>query len=65
VALATKAPPRPTHQGVTVWFTGLPSAGKTTVANLVGGWLAEGGHPVEVLDGDVVRSHLSRGLGFS
>jgi adenylylsulfate kinase len=50
---------------VTVWFTGLPSAGKTTIANLVGGWLAEGGRPVEVLDGDVVRRHLSRGLGFS
>jgi adenylylsulfate kinase len=65
VTFATRAPLRPTQQGVTVWFTGLPSAGKTTIANLVGGWLAEGGHPVEVLDGDVVRSHLSRGLGFS
>jgi adenylylsulfate kinase len=65
VTFATRAPSRPTQQGVTVWFTGLPSAGKTTIANLVGGWLAEGGHPVEVLDGDVVRSHLSRGLGFS
>jgi adenylylsulfate kinase len=65
VTFATRAPLRPTQQGVTVWFTGLPSAGKTTIANLVGGWLAEGGHPVEVLDGDVVRAHLSRGLGFS
>jgi adenylylsulfate kinase len=65
VTFATRAPLRPTQQGVTVWFTGLPSAGKTTIANLVGGWLAEGGHPVEVLDGDVVRRHLSRGLGFS
>jgi adenylylsulfate kinase len=65
VTFATRAPLRPTQQGVTVWFTGLPSAGKTTIANLVGGWLAESGHPVEVLDGDVVRSHLSRGLGFS
>ena len=65
MTFATRAPLRPTQQGVTVWFTGLPSAGKTTIANLVGGWLAEGGHPVEVLDGDVVRSHLSRGLGFS
>jgi len=65
VALATKAPPRPTHQGVTVWFTGLPSAGKTTVANLVGRRLAERGRPVELLDGDVVRTHLSRDLGFS
>jgi adenylylsulfate kinase len=50
---------------VTVWFTGLPSAGKTTIANLVGERLAQVGRPVEVLDGDVVRSHLSRGLGFS
>jgi len=65
VTFATRAPLRPTLQGVTVWFTGLPSAGKTTIANLVGERLAQGGRPVEVLDGDVVRSHLSRGLGFS
>jgi adenylylsulfate kinase len=65
VAFATRAPLRPTQQGVTVWFTGLPSAGKTTIANLVGDRLAERGHPVEPLDGDVVRTHLSRGLGFS
>jgi adenylylsulfate kinase len=65
VASATRASLRPTHQGVTVWFTGLPSAGKTTVANLVGRRLAEQGRPVELLDGDVVRIHLSRGLGFS
>ena len=45
--------------------TGLPSAGKTTIANLVGERLEERGRPVEVLDGDVVRTHLSRGLGFS
>jgi adenylylsulfate kinase len=65
VAFATRAPLRPTQHGVTVWFTGLPSAGKTTIANLVGERLAECGRPVEVLDGDVVRTHLSRGLGFS
>jgi adenylylsulfate kinase len=65
VTFATRAPVRPTQQGVTVWFTGLPSAGKTTIANLVEERLAQGGRPVEVLDGDVVRSHLSRGLGFS
>jgi adenylyl-sulfate kinase len=65
VASATRAQLRPTQQGVTVWLTGLPSAGKTTIANLVGARLAEHGHPVEVLDGDVVRTHLSRGLGFS
>jgi len=52
-------------EGVTVWFTGLPSAGKTTIANLVGRRLAEQGRRVEVLDGDVVRTRLSKGLGFS
>src|SRR4029453_18991629 len=51
--------------GLTVWFTGLPSAGKTTVANLVAGTLRERRVPVEVLDGDVVRTHLSKELGFS
>ncbi len=61
--MAAATSTRPT--GVTVWFTGLPSAGKTTVANLVGARLAGQGRPVEVLDGDVVRTHLSRGLGFS
>jgi adenylyl-sulfate kinase len=64
VAAATTSK-RPPRQGVTVWFTGLPSAGKTTIANLVGERLAERGRSVEVLDGDVVRTHLSRGLGFS
>jgi sulfate adenylyltransferase len=63
VAVATST--RPSPHGVTVWFTGLPSAGKTTVANLVAERLAAFGRPVEVLDGDVVRTHLSRGLGFS
>jgi adenylylsulfate kinase len=62
---AATLPPRPPAHGVTVWFTGLPSAGKTTIAGLVGRRLAEHGLPVEVLDGDVVRAHLSRGLGFS
>jgi adenylylsulfate kinase len=52
-------------QGITVWFTGLPSAGKTTIAQLVEKQLAHAGHPVEILDGDVVRTHLSKGLGFS
>ena len=58
-------PPRPPTHGVTVWFTGLPSAGKTTIAGLVGRRLAEQGGRVELLDGDVVRAQLSRGLGFS
>ena len=65
MAFATRAPLRPSQQGVTVWFTGLPSAGKTTIATLVGERLAERGRPVELLDGDVVRAHMSRGLGFS
>jgi adenylylsulfate kinase len=54
----------PDH-GVTVWFTGLPSAGKTTIAGIVGRRLAEQDRRVELLDGDEVRTHLSRGLGYS
>ena len=49
--------------GATVWFTGLPSAGKTTLATAVADRLA--GRPVELLDGDEVREFLSKGLGFS
>jgi adenylylsulfate kinase len=52
--------------GLTVWLTGLPSAGKSTIAELVAEELRGGGESkVEVLDGDVVRTHLSKGLGFS
>lgn len=51
--------------GLTIWFTGLPSAGKTTLANGLGERFRRSGRRVEVLDGDVVRIHLSRGLGFS
>jgi adenylyl-sulfate kinase len=51
--------------GVVLWFTGLSGAGKSTIAELVGGELEAGGAAVEYLDGDVVREHLSRGLGFS
>ena len=51
--------------GFTLWFTGLSGAGKTTIAEIVGPQLEEGGRLVEYLDGDVVRTHLSKGLGFS
>jgi adenylyl-sulfate kinase len=51
--------------GFTIWFTGLSGAGKSTISALVEQELRERGHKVEVLDGDVVRTHLSKGLGFS
>jgi adenylylsulfate kinase len=66
------APARPTaHQetavgtGATVWLTGLPSAGKTTVAHALAERLRAAGRRVEVLDGDEIREFLSAGLGFS
>jgi adenylylsulfate kinase len=51
--------------GKTVWLTGLPSAGKTTIARAVEKRLLDEGRRVEVLDGDVVRTHLTTGLGFT
>jgi adenylylsulfate kinase len=51
--------------GFTLWFTGLSGAGKSTIAEIVGARLEEAGRDVEYLDGDVVRTHLSKGLGFS
>jgi len=51
--------------GFTLWFTGLSGAGKTTIAHLVGPELDRRGCVVEYLDGDTVRTHLSKGLGFS
>lgn len=53
------------HKGFTLWFTGLSGAGKSTLANLIAEDLRARGMKVEILDGDVVRTHLSRGLGFS
>src|SRR5712675_2422788 len=52
-------------QGFTLWFTGLSGAGKSTLANLVADELRKRAHRVEILDGDEVREHLSKGLGFS
>ncbi len=52
-------------EGLTLWFTGLSGAGKTTIARQVEGALRERDLKVEVLDGDVVRTNLSKGLGFS
>ena len=51
--------------GFTLWFTGLSGSGKTTIAHLVGPELDRRGQIVEYLDGDTVRTHLSKGLGFS
>ncbi|MGO9337254.1 MAG: adenylyl-sulfate kinase [Terracidiphilus sp.] len=52
------------HAGLTVWFTGLSSAGKTTLSDAVSAHLKNLGYRVEQLDGDVIRRHLSLGLGY-
>ncbi len=52
-------------KGFTLWFTGMSGAGKSTLANLLADELRARGHLVEVLDGDEIRTHLSKGLGFS
>ncbi len=57
-------PPRP-RQGLTVWFTGLSGSGKSTVAQALLERLAEYGRNASFLDGDEIRTHLSKGLGFS
>ena len=57
-------PPRH-RQGICVWFTGLSGAGKSTTAEILTELLLEHGRQVTLLDGDVVRTHLSQGLGFS
>jgi sulfate adenylyltransferase len=57
-------PPR-YKQGFCIWFTGLSGAGKSTTAEIVTSLLLERGRQVTLLDGDVVRTHLSKGLGFS
>ena len=56
---------RPPTSGFTVWVTGMSGSGKTTVTGLLAEELRSRGHRVEILDGDVVRTRLSKGLGFS
>jgi len=53
------------EQGLTIWFTGLSGAGKSTIANALAEALRAEGRKVEILDGDIVRENLSKGLGFS
>ena len=62
--LADTYPPRH-RQGVCIWFTGLSGSGKSTTADVLTSLLMEHGRQVSVLDGDVVRTNLSKGLGFS
>jgi len=57
-------PPK-TSQGFCIWLTGLPSSGKSTIADVLAPLLLSSGRRVTVLDGDVVRTHLTKGLGFS
>jgi sulfate adenylyltransferase len=56
---------RVNQRGVCVWFTGLSSAGKSTIAGILADRLERRGRTVTLLDGDVVRTHLSKDLGFS
>lgn len=62
--LADAYPPK-FRQGICLWFTGLSGAGKTTTADALNSALMEYGRSVTLLDGDVVRTNLSKGLGFS
>ena len=62
--LAEAYPPRH-RQGICLWFTGLSGSGKSTTARVLSELLLEAGRQVTELDGDIVRTHLSKGLGFS
>ena len=62
--LADSYPPRG-RRGVCLWFTGLSGSGKSTTAEIVATLLLEEGRRTSLLDGDVIRTHLSKGLGFS
>ena len=53
------------QRGVTIWFTGLSGAGKTTISHAIEKELRSQGYGVEILDGDIVRENLTKGLGFS
>lgn len=53
------------HKGFTLWFTGMSGAGKSTISEQIYARLKDSGAKVELLDGDVVRTNLSKGLGFS
>ena len=64
-AILAKAYPPRHEKGFCIWFTGLSGAGKTSIAEVLTEQLAEMGRQATVLDGDVVRTHLSKGLGFS
>ncbi|HRI02910.1 MAG TPA: bifunctional sulfate adenylyltransferase/adenylylsulfate kinase [Pyrinomonadaceae bacterium] len=64
-AILAESYPPPEKQGVCLWFTGLSGAGKSATAEVLTILLNERGRRVTVLDGDVVRTHLSKGLGFS
>jgi adenylylsulfate kinase len=65
IAQEETAVPSAGQRGFTVWFTGLPSSGKSTLAEILFGELEGRGLKVELLDGDVVRTNLSKGLGYS
>lgn len=64
-AIRQEVLPDRNRQGFCVWFTGLPSSGKSTIALELATMIEERGRRLTVLDGDVVRTHLSKGLGFS
>ena len=53
------------NTGFTIWFTGLSGSGKSTLSEIIETRLKARGRNIEVLDGDIVRTHLSKGLGFS
>jgi sulfate adenylyltransferase len=63
--ILTESSPVRHAQGVCLWFTGLSGAGKSTIADILAALLPEKGRRVTLLDGDVVRTNLSKGLGFS